>query len=335
MQGQEQSAEQKTKASHKLLRRLWASLLALIIPGLGQAFNREYARELVFGAAFAIGVLWMELSGAVWRFSSWLSLRLFILGLVATLIVMIWAAIDGFLRSDGFARRRAGKLSRYSIDAAFIIGWLLLTTVSVPAEHFKPFYATSASMLPTVESGDSVFVIDRYYNQAQPTRGDLVVFKLPGNPSIDFVKRVVGLPGDRVQMKKGVLYINGVAATREPIEHVSYPRFGDGRLVEFTQFYESMSDGARYRIIKLPGEQPFDNTPVFEVPPGRYFMLGDNRDNSADSRDSFSGVGFVPADHLVGRVAFIYFSWQERQRNDALPHWLPVIRWSRIGLALE
>jgi signal peptidase I len=139
---------------------------------------------------------------------------------------------------------------------------------------------------------------------ADPRRGDLVVFRLPRDASTDYVKRVVGLPGDRVQMRGGVLYINGTAAGHERLADFDHADGVGNRRVK--RWRETLA-GASYETLDLQDNGPFDNTQEFTVPAGHYFVLGDNRDNSLDSRmqDDF---GYIPADYLVGRVAMIVYS---------------------------
>jgi len=141
-----------------------------------------------------------------------------------------------------------------------------------------------------------------------PERGDIVVFALPRDTSQVYVKRVIGLPGDRVQMKGGRLYLNGAAVERRPVGQVAISIDGRHRL-EGTKYVETLPNGRAHDVIKL-AVGPLDDTPEFTVPEHSYFMMGDNRDNSLDSRVSpdEGGVGFVPAENLIGRVDRVLFS---------------------------
>lgn len=199
---------------------------------------------------------------------------------------------------------------------------------------FQPFSIPSSSMVPTLQVGDYLVVSKIAYGYSRyslplvtdgwsgriptgwlPQRGDVVVFRVPGKVAIDYVKRIVGLPGDRIQMISGVLNINGVAVPRQ--------RMGDYALDEFganqhgTLYRETLPNGVSYVTLALTDNGFLDNTPVYTVPAGRYFVLGDNRDNSTDSR-VLNQIGYVPAENLIGRAAFIVFSSDHGVRWDRL-----------------
>jgi signal peptidase I len=192
---------------------------------------------------------------------------------------------------------------------------------------FHPFNIPSASMEPTLLIGDYLFVSKFAYGysrysfpvdlsfikgriwEGQPERGDVVVFRPPGERQTDYIKRMIGLPGDRIQMRDGLLYINDEAVQREPAGQWNGEPFGS---VE--QYRETLPNGVSYITLDARTSD-LDNTRVFEVPPDHYFLMGDNRDNSADSRVLGGLVGFVPAENLVGRAEVIFFS------VDGAPAW--------------
>ncbi len=190
---------------------------------------------------------------------------------------------------------------------------------------YQPFNIPSGSMKSTLLVGDYLFVSKLAYGYSrysfpfglnlfsgrlfasQPNRGDVVVFKLPRDNSTDYIKRVVGLSGDEIQMRGGVLYINGQAVPKRRVEDF-VTREDEGPPRRIAQFEETLPNGVKYNVLDADPNGQFDNTGVFKVPPGHYFMMGDNRDNSSDSRAQFSGVGYVPFENLEGRAQIIFFS---------------------------
>jgi signal peptidase I len=141
----------------------------------------------------------------------------------------------------------------------------------------------------------------------EPQRGDLVVFRSPKDEQTDFVKRVVGLPGERIQMKDGMLYINDVPVKREPLADLVGDACGTDAAARVKRWRETLSNGASYETLDCVANGFYDNTIVYTVPAGHYFMLGDNRDNSVDSR-ARSAMGDIPFENLIGRVDLIYYS---------------------------
>lgn len=184
---------------------------------------------------------------------------------------------------------------------------------------FQPFTIPSSSMVPTLLVGDYLFVSKFSYGYSkhslpwslplfsgriwgdEPKRGDVAVFKLPSDPSIDYIKRVIGLPGDKVQVMDGIVYLNGKPIKRETLGTYEHP---DGGLPTM-QYRETLDNGVSYITLDNNPHSEGDNTSIFEVPEGHYFMMGDNRDNSLDSR---FGVGFVPYENLVGPAKMVAFS---------------------------
>jgi signal peptidase I len=166
----------------------------------------------------------------------------------------------------------------------------------------KSFRIPGRSMAPTLEAGDT-FAIDLRPAATRPHRGDVIVFRLPRDPSVLFVKRVVGLPDDRIQLKAGRLSINGQVTERRDAEPYAGPSGRDGSLHHYTESLPAADGSPRteYGILERTSAGPMDDTQEYTVPADHCFTLGDNRDNSDDSRGI---AGYVPIENIVGRVIY-------------------------------
>ncbi len=223
----------------------------------------------------------------------------------------------------------------------------LLIALVVRTLLFQPFNIPSGSLIPTLLVGDYLFTSKYTYGYskhsipfspplfsgriwgAEPKRGDIAVFKLPKDNSTDYIKRVIGLPGDRVQMIDGLLHINGSAVARRRVEDYTTAD-PYGRVVSVPQYLETLPGGVSHRVIERDGDNGYwDNTNVYTVPAGKFFMMGDNRDNSTDSRDEAS-VGPVPYENFVGRAEIIFFSIDESASAWKVWEWPWTVRWTRI-----
>ncbi|MFQ5783453.1 MAG: signal peptidase I [Alphaproteobacteria bacterium] len=224
--------------------------------------------------------------------------------------------------------------------------YAVLIALAVRTIAYEPFNIPSGSMIPTLLVGDYLFVAKFSYGYSRyslpfslplfsgrifadpPERGDVAVFKLPRDNSTDYIKRIIGLPGDRIQVTGGVLFINGEPIPRERIEDfVETDAFGNTRRV--TQYRETLPNGHSYRVLDRTINGRLDNTGVYEVPKGHYFAMGDNRDNSLDSR-VLDGVGFIPAENLVGRADIIFFSTNGNARWWEIWKWPWAMRFGRF-----
>ncbi|AHG44705.1 signal peptidase [Rhizobium leguminosarum bv. trifolii CB782] len=229
-----------------------------------------------------------------------------------------------------------------------IIQALILAMV-IRTVLFQPFTIPSGSMMPTLLVGDYIFVNKFAYGYskyslpfspdifsgrlfgADPKRGDIVVFRFPPNPEVDYIKRCIGLPGDHIQVTDGVLYVNG-----KPVPKVADGTFtSDYKLdpgADVPVFRETLDSGKTYDTLDQSPVSRGDNTREFIVPEGHYFMMGDNRDNSLDSRFD---VGFVPAENLVGRASVIFFSLGNDTSFREIWKWPTNMRWDRLFKVVE
>ncbi len=224
------------------------------------------------------------------------------------------------------------------------IVYAVLIAVGIRSFLYEPFNIPSESMLPTLLVGDYLFVSKFSYGYSKyslpfslplipghvlerfPQRGDVAVFKFPRDNSTDYIKRIIGLPGDRIQVKASELYLNDVKVPRKRVEDFTLR----GRPV--AQYIETLPNGVSYRTLDLRDDSDTDNTGVFTVPPGFVFAMGDNRDNSSDSRVSPAdgGVGFVPAINLEGRADFMFFSTDGSAAMWEFWKWPFATRFSRM-----
>ena len=210
---------------------------------------------------------------------------------------------------------------------------------------FEPFNIPSGSMIPTLLVGDYLFVSKYSYGYSRysfpfgmapfdgrifetpPDRGDVAVFRQPQNESVAFIKRIVGLPGDRIQVTDGVLRINDVAVNRV---RKGFATASDGyNVIRFAVYQETLPNGKSYLIQERSDDDVLDNTNVFLVPEGHYFMMGDNRDNSRDSRTT--SVGMVPVENLIGRAERLFFSHNSSAHLWEIWKWPFAIRYGRLG----
>lgn len=235
-------------------------------------------------------------------------------------------------------------------EFAKTVTFAIILALIIRTFFFEPFNIPSGSMKPTLQVGDYLFVNKPAYGyskysfpmamapiegrvwEKKPQRGDVIVFKLPSNTSIDYIKRIIGMPGDTIQMINGRLHLNGEKIEREvlPLARI----FEGGDYVTLHQYNEYLPGGVVHRIYEEGDHYPLDNTPVFTVPKDHYFVMGDNRDNSQDSRVQ-SLVGFVPLENIVGRADFLFFSVEEDASFFEFWRWPWTIRFSRLFMDID
>jgi signal peptidase I len=255
----------------------------------------------------------------------WLTIGRGVFGLWAIVLTMLMVSrIERF----GFWR----TVFTYGIGALLIPA---LVAIVFRTLFFQPFNIPASSMVPTLLVGDYIFTNKYAYGYSryslpfsppffgrifgsQPRRGDVIVFRVPRGTEADYVKRVVGLPGDRVQMKEGELQINGMPVRRERLSDATLDACGT-ESATVKRWRETIGDGVSYETLDCMDNGFYDNTPVYTVPTGHVFVLGDNRDNSTDSR-AVGPMGYIPLENIIGRVGLIFFS-----RDGG------AIRWGRIG----
>jgi signal peptidase I len=226
----------------------------------------------------------------------------------------------------------------------------LLIALVIRTFLFQPFNIPSGSMKATLLVGDYLFVSKYSYGYShfsipfspplftgrifgsEPTRGDVVVFRPPKEDNTDYIKRVIGLPGDHIQMKEGLLYINDKPVERERMsDFVGEDPCGSSEATaRVKRWKETLPNGVSYETLDCVDNGFYDNTVVYDVPPGRFFMMGDNRDNSSDSRVPSGVVGYVPLENLIGRAQMIFFSIAEGEHVWMFWRWPTTVRWNRI-----
>jgi len=272
---------------------------------------------------------------------------------------------DGEHRPGGSLGAALRDFARTVYDIAVTAFWAVGLALLIRTFAVEPFRIPSGSMLPGLWVGDYLFVSKYSYGYSRysfpfgasasrwnpfrfegrilegaPERGDVVVFRQPRDRTIDYIKRVIGLPGDRIQVKKRIVHVNGRALERRALTGeelngadagvIGEPGHPD-RSEALEAFRETAPNGRSYAIWQKRGSEDHlpNNTQEYLVPPGHYFMMGDNRDDSIDSR-VLAAVGYVPAQNLIGRAEFLFFSTDHRAELWEIHRWPESIRFSRF-----
>lgn len=300
MTASESSNRDKTRQPKN--RNPWiAGLLSFLCPGLGQFYNAELSKAWKWFTAAALLLIAAQVSPTL---TSETGLFLSLTCLFALLVVKLASVIAAFRSAR---RKRKRTLTRINhpltyllfVLAAAFVGDLLLPDKGLPYGHFS---IPSGSMLPNIQRGEHIIAYRPGQDRYQPDYGDIVVYLKPNTTDIYHLKRVVGLPGDQVQMIDGVLYLNGEPTSVADGETVIPGQFPQPAKVQ----KETLPNGRNYQILSTGEGLRLDNTPVTIVPADHYFVLGDNRDNSLDSR--VPPVGMVPAERILYKAALVIWS---------------------------
>lgn len=301
------TASGDTDGIRRKKRRWWvAALLSFLFPGFGQFYNTDYRAAKYHALAYALTVgLFLAVSILLPPVSP-TSAAVLSISLAAVLLVWVVSAVQATVAA---LHKDLVVLSRYHrphllgagimMVIAFNIGWWQLSSPFVSRAAYS---IPNDSNIPNLLVGDHSFAWKGAARFIKPGRGQIWVFKSPRDNRTDFIRRLIGMPGDRVRYRNGRLYLNGEVVPRSLLvgATASDP---DGALV----YRETLPSGISYLIRELTHTTPLDNTPVFRVPDEHYFFLGDNRDSSLDSRN-MSGVGYVPAANIRDFPTIVYWA---------------------------
>jgi signal peptidase I len=296
-------------------RNPWAALvLSLFSTGLGQVYAGHIVRGLILFLVFLLFVPIVFVAALLQPSTPILVGLLLVLGV--ELGIMLFSAVDAYrLARQSGAHYELKEFNRPLVYALFLLVGLFYPVaglMALRANVFEAFYIPTESEVPNILPGDRILVNKLAYRDAVPKRGDIVVFRSPGNRSQNWIKRVIGLPGDTVEVRDNQVYVNGKKLERDPVPKVSLASIRKEATGDV--FYETNA-GSRYKIM-LDASSGAANHPRTKVPEGCFFVLGDNRNHSEDSRH----FGGVPMGDIIGTIQYIY---------------IPALSWSRFGAYVD
>ena len=300
-----ETADHETSHTH----RPWlAGLLSLLCPGLGQFYNMAPRRALCIFALFAVLIAALLIVLSIPPVAGSTVILFFVLG-CAAMLLMVFSAIDAVrgARRGGIAI--PGKFNSVYVLGGILLVFFLLAQQSYSRSGFGPIWDTvhvaDWSMAPALRSGDYVIGWKSAWTDRRPERGALILFSEAGREKPLYASRIVGLPGDRIQMREGRLFINGVITERKEDGTFSYDR--DGKKITVPQYTEIFAPGGPHTVLEISDKERLDNTTAYAVPADYYLVMGDNRDESLDSLLQ-QRFGFVPATSLRGAPTIIFWS---------------------------
>ena len=254
--------------------------------------------------------------------------------------------IDEKNNKGGKKPKKGGMFATLRMVLSAILAAVILRTIAL-----EPFNNQSGSMIPSLMVGDYLFVSKYSYGYSKfslpwslplwsgrilgglPERGDVAVFKLPRDNDTDYIKRIIGLPGDTIQVKNGVVFVNNQPVKRHKLKDFVY-QDSNGHTRRLEQYQETLPSGVQYNVLDATPFGALDDTPLYTVPMKHYFAMGDNRDNSLDSR-VISAVGYIPEENLVGRAEFIFYSTNGAADIWEIWKWGDATRFERVFKSIK
>ena len=299
------------QGASKSLRQRMELIFSILVPGLGHFMSGHRRLAIGFLAIWFLALFaftHLSLRGAIWA------------DVGSVLILALWAAIAWHARRC--IHRSDGGIvhMRKAYQAIFTVSWIVLYSLIRLQSPAKLYKFPASSMNPTIRNGDRIVANLAAYDDAKPGLGDLIVFKYPKDPHFTYIKRVIGIPGDRISISEKKVIRNGQLIS---MVNTTVPDFasGEGLGRSFQFRAERLGEKSYVTLIDMNAHE-FDHYAEVIVPECCYFVLGDNRDYSNDSRF----FGFVPKDHIIGRAEYVYLSIYPEEFK---------VRWHRLGMKLE